>query len=224
MKEPALNMEYVSPSQQIPFHCTGCGACCRHVRQSVPLESMDVFRLSKYLRGQGDGISNTDDFLLKYAESALLNECGYFVFFLKVQEDDSCIFLKENRCTVQTVKPRACRMYPFAAEPLESGKFRYLVSREHSFHFKGPKVSVKRWMNQYFYPEEREALYLDFCNVLETVHLLRRIPEDQKARALTLFGWYLYSAYDLDGSFLEQYQHNLARLQSELRGLAREKQ
>ena len=115
-------------------------------------------------------------------------------------------------------------MYPFAAEPLESGKFRYLVSREHSFHFKGPKVSVKRWMNQYFYPEEREALYLDFCNVLETVHLLRRIQEDQKARALTLFGLYLYSAYDLDGSFLEQYQHNLARLQSELRGLAREKQ
>ena len=36
----------ISPRERVPFHCTCCGECCRHVRQSVPLESPDVFRLA----------------------------------------------------------------------------------------------------------------------------------------------------------------------------------
>lgn len=77
MKTPDLNMEPVAPSERIPFRCMACGECCRHVQLVVPLESMDVFRLSKYLRDSGEGITCPDEFLLKYAEAALLDECGY---------------------------------------------------------------------------------------------------------------------------------------------------
>lgn len=40
----------ISPRERVPFHCNCCGECCRHVRQSVPLESPDVFRLTRLLR------------------------------------------------------------------------------------------------------------------------------------------------------------------------------
>lgn len=89
----------ISPRERVPFHCTCCGECCRHVRQSVPLESPDVFRLTRLLREKDKGIICMDDFIARYTELALLDECGYFMLMLKVTGvDDACIFLKENRC------------------------------------------------------------------------------------------------------------------------------
>ena len=174
MNDAVLNAVQVSPSEKISFRCTGCSACCRHVRQSVVLESLDVFRITKYLRDRDSNIKSTDDFLEKHAEIALLDECGFFVFMLKVQDaDDACVFLKENRCMIHSVKPRACRIYPFIASPTENGRFEYLVSKEQTHHFKGPNVSVSRWMNQYFLPDEREALHTRvLVNQVETEHEL----------------------------------------------------
>lgn len=221
MNDAVLNAVQVSPSEKIPFQCTGCGACCRHVRQSVVLESLDVFRITKHLREQDGDIESIDDFLEKYVEFALLDECGFFVFMLKVQgEDDSCIFLKENRCAIQAAKPRACRIYPFIASPAENGRFEYLLSQEQLHHFKGPAVSVGRWINLYFLPEEREALHMDYKAVPQIARLMRQIPEDRLKQAITLFWFYRYSGFDLDRSFLEQYPVNLKRLQLELRSLA----
>lgn len=69
----------ISPRERVPFHCTCCGECCRHVRQSVPLESPDVFRLTRLLREKDKGIICMDDFIARYTELALLDECGYFM-------------------------------------------------------------------------------------------------------------------------------------------------
>ena len=83
----------ISPRERVPFHCTCCGECCRHVRQSVPLESPDVFRLTRLLREKDKGIICMDDFIARYTELALLDECGYFMLMLKVTGvDDACIF------------------------------------------------------------------------------------------------------------------------------------
>ena len=69
------------------------------------MNSLDVFYLTKYLRDTGLDICCTDEFLAQFATIALLDDCGYFVYFLKsVGEDDSCIFLNENRCSVQPAK------------------------------------------------------------------------------------------------------------------------
>ena len=106
----------ISPRERVPFHCNCCGECCRHVRQSVPLESPDVFRLTRLLRERDKGVICMDDFVARYTELALLDECGYFMLMLKVTGvDDACIFLKENRCMVHAAKPRTCRIYPFVA-------------------------------------------------------------------------------------------------------------
>ena len=61
----------ISPRERVPFHCTCCGECCRHVRQSVPLESPDVFRLTRLLREKDKGIICMDDFIARYTELAL---------------------------------------------------------------------------------------------------------------------------------------------------------
>ena len=82
MEYEITNAVRVTPSTRIRFKCTGCAECCRHVKQTVPVDSRDAFQITKYLIESGEEISCTDQFLVQYAEPAMINECGYFVYFL----------------------------------------------------------------------------------------------------------------------------------------------
>lgn len=209
----------VSPKEHIPFKCVCCGECCRHVRLSVPLESLDVYRMAKHLRDAGQDVASMDDFLERYAEPALLDECGYFVYFLKTEgDDDSCIFLQDSRCTVHAANPRACRTYPFTSDP-ESGQ--YLLTREKEHHFSGPKVQVKSWMKKRFTEEERAYVQMDYGAAKEIAGLLRSIPEVRRTQAAFLFLRYKYSEFDLDKPFLEQFRRNQERLFYALKALTK---
>lgn len=213
MRSELANAVRVTPSTRIRFKCSGCGACCRHVKETVPVDSLDVFRLTKHLRHTGEDICCTDQFLERYATPAMLHECGYFVFFLdSVGDDDACIFLKENRCTVHTEKPRACRLYPFMVEPNESGDHRYLYSRERIHHFHGPLVETRSWMNKYLPKEDREFIKADFANARPISMLLWKISDDRKPEALMHFLRLRYSEYDLEKPFLEQFIRNQEKL------------
>ena len=58
------NAVFVTPSTKIRFKCTGCGDCCRHVKESVPVSCQDAFYLTKYLRDTGSDIYCIDQFLV----------------------------------------------------------------------------------------------------------------------------------------------------------------
>ena len=214
MKEPMLaNLERITPSTKIRFKCTSCGKCCRHVKETVPVDSWDAFHMAQFLRDAGEGICCVDDFLQRYAEPALLNECGYFVYFLRsVGPDDSCIFLKDNRCCIHKAKPRACRLYPFVVEPSESGTHRYLLSTENMHHFKGPQTETKKWVNQFFPTPEREFLQADFGKARDIARLLRDVPSERQTEAVLHFHRLLYSGFDLDQPFWPQYKRNQTSL------------
>lgn len=212
--EPEMsNAVRVTPSTKIRFKCTGCGDCCRHVKETVPVDSQDAFRIAKYLMETGEDIFCIDQFLLEYATPALLNECGYFVYFLKsVGEDDACVFLKDNRCTIHEAKPRACRLYPFMVEPNESGEHRYLYSRERTHHFRGPIVETRSWMKKNFPKEDRAFMQADYSKVRLIAMLLKEIPENRITEAALHLQRLLYSEYELDAPFLEQFQRNQEKL------------
>lgn len=152
-------------------------------KRRLPVNSLDVFYLTKHLRDIGLDIGCTDEFLAQFATVALLDDCGYFVYFLEsVGEDDSCIFLNESRCSVQAAKPMACRLYPFMVEPNKSGVFRYLYSREWEHHFCGPVVETRSWMKKYFQQEARTFMQTDFADTVPIARLLRSIPEHRKKK------------------------------------------
>ena len=196
----------VAPKEQIHFKCTSCGTCCRNVKQQVPLETLDVFRIARYLKNHEEPIQCMDDVLEMYAEPALLDECGYFVYFLKtVGENDACIFLDENnRCKIHSVNPRACRTYPFIAAPLDEGGFETLISFERKFHFNGSVVHPRTWMKKRFTPKEIASL-------------LRKVPKERLTTALVCFQRLKYDDYELDMPFLPQYERNTQLLLEWLR-------
>ena len=164
-----------------------------------------------------------DQFLSEFAEPELLDECGYFVYFLKsVGEDDTCIFLNGNRCSVQTAKPLACRLYPFMVDPSESGNYRYLYSREREHHFCGPVVETRNWMKKYFPQESRAFLQTEYAKAGQIASLLRKIPKERKTEALLHFHRLRYSELDLDQPFLEQFTRNQEKLLAILSRMADE--
>ena len=93
MKEFLMKMVPVGSKERFPFQCRRCGACCRHVKESVPMESLDAFRLARYLRDRGEPIQCMDDVLAKYTIPVLLHESGYMVF-MRISVWSSHIILK----------------------------------------------------------------------------------------------------------------------------------
>ncbi len=76
-----LILENIHPlewNERISFECSGCGACCRHVKESVPLESLDAFRLASYLKKQGHPVTCMDDVLCQYADPVPINRMRLF--------------------------------------------------------------------------------------------------------------------------------------------------
>ncbi len=223
MKDMINEMKYMVPvnwNERIHFECQRCGACCRNVKESVPLESLDVYRIAKFLQDQDGTFDSIDDMLSRYAEPIPLHECGYFIYTLKtVGSDDTCIFLKDNLCMIQDAKPRACRTYPLMAEPDGAYSFRYLLSTEKNHHFTGRKFKARDWMNQYFTQEDRSFVSADVSAALEITQLLRKIPESEKPKALFCFMLYKYTDFDLDQPFLMQYKQNHKKLIASLEAL-----
>lgn len=220
MKEFMTKMVPLTPSDRFPFKCRMCGACCRHVQESVPLESLDAFRLAKYLRDKGERVGGMEDVLAAYAVPVLLSENGYTVFMLKTAgSDDACIFLKDNRCMVHPAKPRACRTYPIAVGPYELGGYEQYLSMEQPHHYAGPQMSVEKWIQKRCTKQDFEFLNMDIGSAQEIERLLGKIPEPDRVRALALFLFYKYSDFNLDKPFMEQFTENNQKLLEALRKL-----
>lgn len=220
MKEFLMKMVPVKSKEHFPFQCRQCGACCRHVKESVPLESLDTFRIAKYLRDRGEPIQCMDDVLARYAVPVLLHESGYMVFMLRtVGSDDACVFLKDNKCTIHAAKPRACRTYPISVGPSKSGGYEVYLSMEQPHHFKGAEQSVKKWIQKRCSQQDYDFWETDIGSVQEIARLLGKLSLEQKKKALLQFLRYKYSDFDLDKSFSEQFRSNNQKLLEALRNL-----
>lgn len=78
MNEEIMNeIQPVRPKDQFTFSCRQCGACCRNIEGCVMVESLDAYRLARYLRAKGEPIEGIEDFLFRYCEPEPLTEEGF---------------------------------------------------------------------------------------------------------------------------------------------------
>ena len=99
-------IEPVRGKDHVSYHCRQCGQCCRHVKESIMLESLDAYRLANYLLTQGVAIEGIEDVYSQYGISTSLTEVRYPIILLRTNRtDDSCIFLKEGRCSIYPARP-----------------------------------------------------------------------------------------------------------------------
>ena len=222
MNEEIMNeIQPVRPKDQFPFSCRQCGACCRNIEGCVMVESLDAYRLARYLRTKGELIEGIEDFLFRYCDPEPLTEEGFPIYMLKTKAPNgSCIFLMDGRCSVYPARTRTCRIYPLTVGPGERGRdFEYCLCFDHNqqYHFNGGKVSVKDWFYRNFPRMEKEYLKQEYAAITEIGKRMRSIsPELCKQMTFQVL-FYRYYNFDLDQPFLEQYAQNTRLLLEKLR-------
>lgn len=212
----------VRPKDWVPFRCRLCGNCCRNLRGNLMPEQIDAYRLARFLRERGE-VEYMEDFYTRYTYPDMLE--GFFPVFLinTVDPDDSCVFLKDGRCSVYEARPRVCRLYPFTAFPGQRGKaFHFFQCMDsNSAHFSDGKILVKDWMYQNFSREDREFLTAESGTLLELGRLLKAMSTDGRKENLFQILYYRYYNYDLDQPFMPQYKENTEELKRILQELLR---
>jgi len=84
-----------------PSACAQCGACCRQPGD-VRLRDDETEAIAQFLRLTIPSFTATYTRLRANRSGLVLAEAA----------DGACIFLKDNLCRIQSVKPRQCRDYP----------------------------------------------------------------------------------------------------------------
>lgn len=93
-------------SYNFTFACVKCGECCKEPGY-VLFTKEDIKNAAKYL-----GIKK-QDFVNKYLKKA------YGAFVVEVLEDEPCLFLKKDKCSINDVKPEQCQTFPYWEEHVD---------------------------------------------------------------------------------------------------------
>ncbi len=153
----------VKLKDHIPYHCKLCGECCRHVKEQIMLEPLDAYHLGCFLKKSGV-LETIDEVYGKFTHPVMLAD-GFPIFTLNTQgKDDSCVFLRDGRCSIYEARLRVCRLYPLTVSSGVRGKkFEFYQCLDgHADHFTGHTITVKDLVYQNFKKEdqlyfEREA-------------------------------------------------------------------
>lgn len=204
----------ITNRQPVKFKCSACGACCKNVRDSIVLEPLDAFRI--VCEKMKNGCTNSaDDILWNIADLKELSR-GFNVFVLRTVNDSGvCGMLENNRCTIYSVRPRTCRLYPFTAEPCpEEHRIKWYLCTEQAHHFGSGTITAREWQRKNISKEDEEYLYEE-CRVLpELGVILRKVPESNLQQAEQLVVVYRYLAYDFSQLFMPQFKDNMLFLKS----------
>lgn len=208
------NSKKVELTDRVRFRCKRCGECCKNVEGAVVLEVKDAYYISKFLE------ISVPEFYEKYARMFLLEDVGFPIFALETTgKDNTCVFLKGKRCSIQDVKPRTCKMYPFWVFPNDNGNFEYNFSTERRHHPNGSLIRVKDWMKNYLSEEDKEYLVADrkyIAEIAPVFNMLNKISENSEillSKVLTI----RHFMYEHNEPFYQQFCRNNEILKTELK-------
>lgn len=93
------------------FECTGCGKCCTGTPGYVWLSEQEIQEIAVFL-----GLT-IEEFAIRYLRlvdgDLSLKECP---------KNYDCVFLKDKKCEIYSVRPQQCRTFPWWPRLLKSEK------------------------------------------------------------------------------------------------------
>jgi len=137
-----VNFQPVNPEDEFEFCCSNCGECCRNIKEAVMLEILDLFRIARYMK------LTTTEAMETYTVPAFLSR-DFPILLMKTKPHiDACVFLKNGRCSIQSIKPRTCRLYLLSAGPDDKnrGEFQSFLVSQKPHHYTGQRHRVKDWI------------------------------------------------------------------------------
>ena len=183
--------------------CRGCSACCRGLGESIILDPMDVFRLTKDLE------CTFEELLQTALELHVVD--GIVLPNLKMAgKDEECVFLnREGRCNIHASRPGICRLFPLG-RVYEDGGFKYFLQIHECKKEDRTKVKVRKWIDV---PDIRR--YETFVNAwhyfLKDMEQLLETADESLAKQISMYvlkQFYL-KPYELQEDFYRQFEERL---------------
>jgi len=221
MKVNDLGYPKAEPNDIFQFNCSHCGDCCRNVKQAVPLNGLDLYRLMRYFKRPMEQI------IEKYTEVVFIGDSNFPLMMLKTTHDDTCIFYKSG-CSVQEAKPLPCRLYPYNIKPGNHDGLSYCIVSQKPHHYTGKTHRVGNWMRENLTPDDRRYMIGWFSQALQIGLLAMEICQKPDGAAiyeqlLARIIWLLYFYYEAGEDFWPQHERNMALLMDMLKSSANDR-
>ena len=216
MTNPYTQYPQMRPGDTFRFKCQNCGKCCKRVANSVMVESLDLYRLAEFFKVEMSEAAE------HYTKPVPIGWGAPVLMLKTTPPEDTCIFLKDGKCSVYPKRPRACRLYPLSVGPDENLKdfLIFNVSGEQQ-HFQGRWYRAQAWVDDNFQAVDRFFIQTEYRAMRECGQIMRRIPRNHEDDVLFQMLRWRYIQYEMDQSFLTQYIHNMQMLKNELEKLTK---
>lgn len=200
--------------------CKDCFKCCCGMGESIILDPLDCFNMTK-----GTGLMFTE-LLNRYIELNVVDGVILPNIHMKNQgehespndagEDMRCGFLDENgRCGIHTFRPGICRLFPLGRY-YENGDYKYFLQVNECAKKDRTKIKVSKWINE---PDPKQ--YHDF--VVKWHYFLNRIEElinstddDEHIRNINMaiLNTFYVKPWDLGVDFYGQFNERYEKINS----------
>jgi len=183
--------------------CKGCSACCRGMGNSIILDPLDVFRLTKDLK------CGFQDLLASAVELNVVD--GVVLPNLKMAgAQEKCIFLNEQgRCNIHASRPGICRLFPLGRIYEDEG-FKYFLQVHECKKENRTKVKVSKWIDT---PDIRR--YERFVNswhyyLKDMEEILEGLDDTgRKQVSLYVLKQFYLTPYNVNSDFYEEFDRRL---------------
>ena len=118
--------------------CAGCSSCCEDMGESIILDPLDIYELTKNLN------TTFENLLKEQIELHVVD--GMILPNLKMTDKNVCPFLKEKRCSIHSFRPGICRVFPLG-RIYEENRLDYFLQVEGCVKENRSKVKVSKWID-----------------------------------------------------------------------------
>ncbi len=184
--------------------CKGCSSCCRGMGSSILLDPFDAHRLCAGLRKSFEELLNTC-LELNVVDGIILPNLRM------TAEEDACTFLRGERCSIHSIRPGICRIFPLGRF-YENHSFKYFLQIHECPAPGKSKVKIRKWIDTpdlkryeqfitdwHYYLKPLQEYALDF----------EHGEKIQKLSMYLLKQFYL-KPYDAEGDFYQEFYERLA--------------
>jgi Fe-S-cluster containining protein len=125
----------------VRFKCTKCGICCGNTQEKA--------RHILLLNREAEQIAVATRQPISEFATKIEDKAPYGYEMKKAAGNGKCVFLKNNYCTIYSLRPLICRFYPFELKTTANQKHEFLYTDECPSIGKGKTLS-KNYFDKLF--------------------------------------------------------------------------
>lgn len=191
--------------------CAGCSACCQGMGNTIVLDPLDVYRISRKT-GRGFEELLTAHIELNVADGIILPN-------LKLTGvNEACTFLNsEGRCSIHDSRPGICRLFPLGRY-YENGDYKYFLQVDECRKQNRTKVKIEKWIDTPQYAKYKKFVltWHYFLNDMEELVNTSNNEEFAKQCCMLILQMFYVRPYDFAMDFYEQFAERMKMTKASL--------